>query len=281
MRGLITNLVVVAAIFSGWMIAVPAAAQSDDEKSRAAETLENGKLEAARYAVFSAPKAGKPFELKPESLLKWQNTVNKSVHGNIFGLTNKGRPELVASIMRFYSPRTSFGVEFQSLALTPLTIEKEGEVVWTPKEPGVVLKPFDEEMVPSDSKPQRLRQMRQLAQSFTADLEDYDRDKYKLRLMPQPLYRYESTDPEVLDGALFSYTYTTDPDLLVVIEARQSNGRFRWMFGLARMNVGEVKVTYNNREVFHAQRLETYSHPTGIYTIIQGLPVPTSQETSK
>lgn len=277
MRGLANSIVLLAAMLSGWVLVLPASAQSDDEKARAVETLESGKQEAARYTVNSEPKRDKPFDLKPDSLLRWQNTVNKSVHGNIFIWTNKGRPELVASIMRFFSPRVSFGAEFQSLALTPLTVEKDGKVVWTPREPGIVLKPFDESSEPSESKPQRLRQMRQLAQLFTADLEDYDRDNYRLRLMPQPLYRYESTDPEVLDGALFSYTYTTDPDLLVVIEARKSNDRFQWMFGLARMNVGEVKVTYRDRQVFHAKRLETYSHPTGSYTIFQGLTLPTPQ----
>lgn len=281
MRGLATRLIFLAATFSGWMDVVRADESSDDEKSRAAATLESGKREAALYTVYANPRGDKPFELKPESLLKWQNTVNKSVHGNIFLWTHNGRPELVASIMRFYSPRVSFGAEFHSLALTPLTMEKDDKVVWTPKEPGIVLKPFDENIDPSDSKPQRLRQMRQLAQMFTADLEDYDRDTYRLRLMSQPLYRYESTDPDVLDGALFSYTYTTDPDLLVVVEARKSNDRFRWMFGLARMNVGDVKVTYNNREVFHASRLSTYSHPTGTYTIFQGLPLPKAPDSNK
>lgn len=281
MRGLAKTFVLLAATLGVGIVVRPASAQSDDEKSRAVETLENGKQEAARYTVNSDPKRDKPFDLKQDSLLKWQNTVNKSVHGNIFIWTNKGRPELVASFMRFYSPRVSFGAEFQSLALTPLTVEKDDKIVWTPKEPGIVLKPFDESIEPSESKPQRLRQMRQFAQMFTADLEDYDRDNYRLRLMPQPLYRYESTDPDVLDGALFSYTYTTDPDLLVVVEARKSDDRFRWMFGLARMNVGEVKVKYRDREVFHAKRLETYSHPTGTYTIFQGLPLPTSPAEQK
>ena len=39
-------------------------------------------------------------------------------------------------------------------------------------------------------------------------------NRYTLRLLSQPLYRYESTDPEVLDGALFAFVTSagTDPE---------------------------------------------------------------------
>jgi hypothetical protein len=258
----------------GWQGNSPIEAQSDDdERARAATTLENGKREAKEYVVRSGSD-NEPITLQPESFLRWQNNVNKSVHGNIFLWTRNGRPELVSSIFQYYSPRQAFAAEFHSLSLGPLNVEKEGMAVWTPKAPGIVLKPFDESIEPAQTKPQRLQQMRKLAQSFTVDLTEYDGIPYQMRLMNQPLYRYESTDPELLDGALFAYTYTTDPDLIVVIEARKSGDRFQWQYGLARMNTGSVKVTCNNREVFQAERLETFFHKDGPYTIFSGLPVP-------
>lgn len=256
-------------------------AQSDDERTRAAATLENGRLEAVRYVIHSAESDQKQLTLNAESLLRWQNTINKSVHGNIFIWTKDGRPELVSSIYQFYSPKQEFSAEFQSLSLGPLRMEKDGRTVWTPKKPGVVLMPFDGDVAPASLKPQRLRQMRQLAESFQAELKDYNGESYRLRLMSQPLFRYESTDPQVLDGALFSYTYTTDPDLLVVVEARKTNDGYQWMYGLARMNVGELKVSYNNREVFRVDRLERFSQMEGVYTLFMDLSLPGKKDQSQ
>src|SRR5262249_28266409 len=48
---------------------------------------------------------------------------------------------------------------------------------------------------PAVSAPQRLTQMRALAREFSATTRDQNEAEWELRLLPQPLYRYESTDP--------------------------------------------------------------------------------------
>jgi hypothetical protein len=262
---------------------VPAAAQPDDDRARAAATLENGRLEAASYAIrLAAAGDQQPVELRPESLLQWHNSVNQSVFGNIFVWTRAGRPEAVASIYRFFSPKVEFAAEFQSLSLSPLVIEKNGEEIWTPREPGIVLHTFADAPQPSQSKSQRLVQMRQLADQFAVQLTDWSEETYPLRLMPRPLFRYESTDPELLDGALFAFTYTTDPELLVMIEARKSVNGFRWMYGHARMNVGALTVTCRDQEVWTADRLEhPYLYKDGIYTLFMGLDLPVPDSTTE
>lgn len=252
---------------------VPANAQEED-RERAAATLANGRHEAALYAI--RPAGGeKPIPLHEESVLRWNNSVDQSVFGNIFVWTKAGRPEVVASIYQFYSPKTDFCAEFQSLSLDPLAIERDGKEVWTPTEPGIVLAAFAGAAEPAPSKPQRLVEMRKLAGTFTVQLTDYSRETYRLRLLPRPLLRYGSPDSDVLDGALFAYTYTTDPELLVMVEARKSDKGRRWMYGLARMNIGELKVMHGDREIWKAERLEhPYLYPEGIYTLFMGLPLP-------
>ena len=169
--------------------AVLVCALSDDDRERAAATLEHGRLEAARYLIRPAIDDRKPIKLHTESLLKWQNTVDKSVHGNIFVWTKEGRPEVVASLYRFYSPKDQFDGEFQSLSLSPLVIKKNGETVWTPKEPGVVLKMFDDASEPPASKPERLIKMRQLAGQFSGQMTDWsgiDKDGIYTLFMDMP-----------------------------------------------------------------------------------------------
>lgn len=218
--------------------------------------------------------------LNDESVLRWNNSVDQSVFGNIFVWTKAGRPEVVASIYQFYSPKTDFCAEFQSLSLDPLVVVKDGKEVWTPTEPGIVLKAFDGAAEPSPGKAPRLAEMRKLAGQLIVQLSDYSRETYRLRLLPRPLLRYGSADSDVLDGALFAYTYTTDPELLVMVEARKSDKGYRWMYGLARMNIGELKVTHGDREVWRAERLEhPYVYKEGIYTLFMGLPLPKGAKT--
>ena len=269
----IITAVVVLLVFA--LQATPVNAQLDDERERAAETLENGRSEAALYVIRPAKDDREPVKLHAESLLKWQNTVDKSVHGNIFLWTRAGRPEVVASLYQFYSPKVEFAAELHSLSLSPLVIEKNGEQVWTPKEPGIVLKMFDDASEPPASKPQRLIKMRQLADQFTGQMTDWSNENYRLRLMPKPLFRYESTDPQVLDGALFALTYTTDPEVLVLVEARKAGEGFRWMYGFARMNVGVLQVSHRGREIWKADRLEhPFYYKNGVYTLFTDLPLP-------
>jgi hypothetical protein len=79
-------------------------------------------------------------------------------------------------------------------------------------------------------------------------------------LLTQPLYRYEGLDPGkldrgVLDGAIFSFAVGTDPEVLLVLEARQLKDGARWEFAIARFHYVEMKAKYKDREVFSAEAL--------------------------
>jgi len=116
--------------------------------------------------------------------------------------------------------------------------------------------------------------MRKLAAEFAVDMTEWSGEEYRLRLMTKPLYRYEPSDSQVLDGALFAFTYTTDPELLVMIEARKTDDKFRWMYGFARMNVGKLAVSHRGREIWRAEALEyPYAYQQGVYTLFMDLPV--------
>jgi hypothetical protein len=262
-------------LLAGAIQAPQACGQPATGPDPATETLENGQQEAALYSLRRAGGDAKAIVLNEDSLLRWHNSVNQSVYGNIFVWLKAGRPELVASIYRFYEPKVEFAAEFQSLSPAPLVMEKDGKEVWTPKEPGIVFEEFPGAAAPSQSKPQRLLEMRKLAEQFSVQLTDWSGETYLLRLMPRPLVRYESPESEVLDGALFAFTYTTDPELLVMIEARKSAEGYRWMYGHARMNIGELKLSYRDREIWTADRLEhPYYYKDGVYTLFMNLPLP-------
>ena len=98
--------------------------------------------------------------------------------------------------------------------------------------------------------------MRTMAREFSATTHDAKNNRYELRLLPQPLYRYESTDPQVLDGALFAFVTSagTDPEGVLVIEARKpaGGGNPVWYRALARFTDLNLSVRYKGTEAFSA-----------------------------
>jgi hypothetical protein len=71
-----------------------------------------------------------------------------------------------------------------------------------------------------------------------------------MRLLTQPLYRYQSPESKALDGALFVFAEGTDPETFLLLEATGGE-RPAWNFALSRMNIVEFRAKYRGREVWH------------------------------
>ena len=226
-----------------------------DEKTRTAQFHVIAKREAAAYTIHHLG-SDRPLTLKPEPILKWSNPVRGSIYGDVFIWTENGRPEAVASIYKWYSPHTHRANEFHSLALDKLIGERDGVPVWTPSRPGLELKPIPAAPVSADSAAARLRQMRTLAQEFTGSQTGRQRMKRDMRLLTEPLYRYENTKGELIDGGLFVFVVATDPDAFLLIEVRRTKGgAAEWRFGAARMYTETVGIAHRGREVWNAPEL--------------------------
>ena len=116
--------------------------------------------------------------------------------------------------------------EFHSLSLSTLDVVRGGthEHLWKPRAAGIELSP--DRRRPSPCRLGRAAARGRcgaMAREFSAATRDAKDNRWELRLLSQPLYRYESTDPDVLDGALFAFVTSagTDPEALLVIEARR------------------------------------------------------------
>jgi hypothetical protein len=117
---------------------------------------------------------------------------------------------------------------------------------------------------PARSAPQRLSQIRAFARDFSASTTDHEGRRWELRLLPQPLYRDQSTDPDVLDGALFAFVTSagTDPEALLVIEARKSAGADNpaWHYAVARFTDLELRIRHKGSEIFSAPFYDSQGH---------------------
>jgi hypothetical protein len=241
------------------------------EEARAKEAAVVTRKAAGSYTItLERPQGKATLRLEPEPLLQWSNPVAGSFHGTVFVWTEKGRPEVIASIYKKYVPPPHLGVEFHTLTSALVTAERGGRPEWFPEGGGVAPEPVPGAPAPAGSPAQRLRQMRDLAREFTATKTDRKDVTRPLRLLTQPIYRYAQTTPEAPDGALFAFVEGTDPELFLVIEAGRREQGAVWLYTLARMNSIALRVTHKGREVWSVPTIpwQQAFNPREPYTLL-------------
>jgi hypothetical protein len=207
-------------------------------------------LAAVKYEFHLDEEKKQRLQLEPRPVLTWTNS--KNFMGAVFVWTSQGRPELIGCIG---SHQLRPGVsnvfhEFHSLSERPLQPIKLAGTLWQPKMAGVEFGDVAGAPRPHESDKMRLLQMRNIAREFSGAMKDGD-DVTELRLLTQPIFRYRSEEREVVDGAIFAMVWQgTDPEVLLLLEARGGDADPRWQFALARFNFRELWVKRKDKEVW-------------------------------
>ena len=240
--------------------------RGEDSKPAAADQkkvkrlLALSQIEAERYTIYRDSARREKLELQKEPVYVWTNVIrNRGQNGAVFVWTWRGRPEVVGS---FHSNPTDQEASKRAIvhelhSLSPVIVypEREGPHRWQPKA-GLVLKPVPNAPKPADSPRQRLFQMREMAREFSAHSIDGEKQTWQLRLLTQPLFRYESTDPEVTDGALFGFVTSagTDPEVIILLEARQGQAGREWRYAVCRFSDLDLYVKHKDVEIWTSVR---------------------------
>ena len=140
-------------------------------------------------------------------------------------------------------------MESHSLAETLLTGKRDDGTTWTPQSAGVEPRTLDGAPDPAGTPNRRLIQMRGIAAKFSAQRVDPDGSRRDLRLMRQPLYRYEGNRRDLIDGAVFCFAQGTNPDVILQLEAVRRDGEAVWQFGLARMHHSRLDVQLDGADL--------------------------------
>lgn len=221
-------------------ITVAILAQSDSAADLKADLYPFYAREAAQYEFSLDEDRRQPLELQPRAVLTWTNVENYL--GAVFVWTYAGRPELIGCIGSHQNKPGVSNVfhEFHSLSEQPLQPIKLAGQTWRPVGPGLEFKPLDAAPRPADSDKARLLQMRNLAREFQGSMKDND-DVTELRLLTQPIFRYQAEKRDVVDGAIFAFVWKgTDPEILLLLEARPTPAGPQWHYALARFNFREL-----------------------------------------
>ncbi len=209
--------------------------------------------DAAEYTIHLNAEKKEVLKLRRKPVYVWTNPTRVGGQtGDVFVWTHQGRPEVVATI--FSHPdrgQRRLCHEFHSLSLSTLVPAVSSRNRWQPRA-GITLKLVPGAPKPAESASGRLRQIKTVSREFSATATDPKRGPWQLRLLPRPLYRYESTSAEVVDGVLFTYVTSagTDPEVMLLIEARKTDDGPRWLFAVARFSDMELHVRHKDKEVW-------------------------------
>lgn len=243
----------------GAVLLCKSAASAEDQPDRNSQSrwLPLYNRTAAEYEMFRDPEHQAKLELKSEPIYKWTANSADGANGAVYVWTHRGCAEAVGCFWqaRFSDATQVLVHELHSLSPAVLDPAREEPNRWRPTA-ALARQALDEAPPPAKSAARRLAQMRSVGQDFSAHSLAADGERRELRLLTTPLYRYESTDPQVADGALFAFVCSvgTDPEAFLVLEARRTDEGPRWHFALARFSHLGLFVQHQGREVWQSVR---------------------------
>ncbi len=235
------------------------------EKETLSPLREQYQLAAKKYEFFQDKDRKVPLTFEPKSVLSWSQDDDWS--GDVFVWMVKGRPLVLGCILSGpgKTERQMFH-EFHSLSAEPFApAEMTAKYRWAPKA-GPEFYKFDG--APAATAAGRLPQMRAISRDLHASMEADG--KWELRLLPQPLFRYQPTEGDVVDGALFAWVWTkgTDPEVIVAVECHRTKQGLEWRCAPLRFTNREAWLTHKDKEIWRVpvHREEEGEVCTAIYT---------------
>jgi hypothetical protein len=258
---------------STWtLLLVLAAADPDDSLAKKMLPIYVKEVEMYTLALASAPE--QPLELKKEPVFEWLNPARNAQQGAVFLWLRDGRPAALGCIFsqpHEKLPGRQIMHELHALDPEKLVVKRDQYNQWKPRA-GLARTELADAGAPAATPGARLLQMRRLAQEFGGHEIDRDRKRWELRLLPTPMYRYPSARTGVVDGALFALISSagTDPEVLLLIEAKEADGKMRWEYACGRFSDWELHVLRKDKEVWSSVPSETnvFSHdPLHLYRL--------------
>jgi hypothetical protein len=238
-----------------------------------AERLAVMKAAASEYSLAVGERGERKVVLREEPVFRWSNPVQGSKDGAVFLWTEAGLPRAIVGIYPNPDAGGGWHHEWQSLAIEPLTAERGNATVWHPQVAGINWQALPMDEAPATSAPRRLTQMKALARRFTGSFLPWvkkdENDWIELRLLPQPLYRAElDGQGEVIDSGLFGFVQGTDPQMLLLLEARRGDKGLEWRYALARLASGGLRGKLDERVVWEQEKYNFKPDPAAAYILL-------------
>jgi hypothetical protein len=233
--------------FLALLVMISQVASEPDAAKRANQaSLERMVADLAGFEFSLAIEPPETLKLSGEPVLRWSNPIRNVDDAAVFVWLSKDRPEMVATVMSYRDGQKHLrrAYELLSLSQDKLSGVQGGRRVWQPEKLAFTWRDVPGAPAAAETAAQRRRQKRDLAAKFQVAVES-DKNRYELRLLAQPLYRYENAKADILDGALYAFVEGTDPELILALETPRVGKP--WKFATGRLTRWGIEVRYQDK----------------------------------
>lgn len=191
-------------------------------------------------------------------LLFYSEPTRNNDRGSVWGWGRKGRPVALLELYQDTNVRTRWVFAICNTSGGKLRANRAGSPWWRENDSATERKDLPGAPAPAAEAPLRQRQLKLLAQKFTAhQFWDPDNSRYELRLLKRPLYMYRDEAGGLLEGGLFTLANGTNPEIVLFLEARvdpKNSSKRLWQYAVGRLAHAELHLQYDGKEIFDAAR---------------------------
>jgi hypothetical protein len=258
----------------------PATSAADPEdsgpKDENAEARQNYILKAMKkYEVILDEDENKRATLNDKVLLRWSNPLGDVDDGlmSVYSTGPNARPAMIAHLY-FHGPALN-GLEMQEFAdIHPGKVElrRGTREIWSPASRYSKFRELPDAPKPSDNAALRLSQIKKMADRFQIvdGFRETNREPtpHVLRMLSRPTCRYGSPEQEILDGALFTFVVSTDPEACLLIEIhRGKDDVARWQYMVVPMTIFSLDARLDGQSVWTKPEAMVFGDSTGPHYI--------------
>jgi hypothetical protein len=229
-----------------------AAADDQTDEKKSFDKTSVSRLRAVREIMgqitmtSTAGETPQPLELKPDPILRYNDATRGIADSVVFRVGLKGRPVALVTAELYGRDGLQFLLNHEFVALhEPKLNMKRDSFVWEPTQGNLVFQEIPGAEAPAESPRLRLTQMRRLADQFSAS-QTVGKSRIVLRRMATPLDRYEPTEKDRSDGALFAFAWGVNPEAALFIE---SDGQ-KWNAAWAPLSSAPLEARLNDAIVW-------------------------------
>jgi len=234
---------------SGQRASAQEAARPAAKVGAQAGRLDEMRQTAGAFKAFSIDGGARTaVALVREPLHRWNDPTRAFSDGTLWVWRSAGRP-IAAVAVEFYPEKWS--LEFVSLS-TGRVEAADDQLRWTPRAAGVEFREIPGAAAPAAGAAERLRQMSDLVKRFSArEFWDVTGQDYALRLLSHPIDRYADAPSGLVDGAIFIFANGTNPEVLLLIEARRgAGGAMSWSYAAAPLTTAAPTLRLDRKDVW-------------------------------
>jgi hypothetical protein len=254
-----------------WMIlaatAAPVRCADDEPETSQGDKVAAQRLKIMRDAIDGFRIASEEIESEGElkfsarPLLRYndQTRASQNIKGVLdataWRLGETGRPKAVVTLEIYLVEQARPLLTYEFVSLTPQKFEMQSVrgVRWLPHDTDLSMTGFAEAPRPVDTPRARLVQMRALSRRFTAQ-EQLGAQTTDLRLLTQPIDRYEDLAAGILDGAVFVFANGTNPEMGLLVECSEE----KWSYGLFRLASAKLLAQLDGKSVMESSKPPGY-----------------------